>query len=119
MISFHQIKERRTILTKDRDLLKRNDVTHGYWIRNRDVTEQVKEINRRFQLNNLILPFSRCMKCNVLLQKTEKNIIEERLEKNTKLLFDEFYICSSCKQIYWKGSHYQNMLKIINEIIES
>jgi uncharacterized protein len=113
------LEERRTILTKDRDLLKRNEVTHGYWIRNMEVNDQVKEVNSRFQLTGLILPFSRCMKCNTLLEKTDKSKIEGRLEMNTKLLFDEFLICPSCQQIYWKGSHYQNMLKIINEIKES
>ena len=112
-------EERRTILTKDRNLLKRNDVSHGYWVRNTDVTEQVKEVTRRFQLNNLIIPFSRCMKCNSILESTEKGNIEEMLEKNTKELFDEFYKCPSCGQVYWKGSHYQKMLTIINEIKES
>ena len=28
------LNEKRTILTKDKEILKRNDVTHGYWVRN-------------------------------------------------------------------------------------
>jgi hypothetical protein len=113
------IEESRTILTKDRELLKRNDISHGYWIRNKEVIEQVKEVNIRFHLNNLILPFSRCMKCNTPLNKTEKKDIIQRLEEKTKNLYDEFFICPSCNQIYWKGSHYQNMLKFVNAVKES
>ena len=112
------INERRTVLTKDRNLLKRNDVTHGYWIRNKEVIDQLKEVAIRFHLNNLIQPFSRCMKCNTLLKKTEKKNIMERLEENTRNFFDEFFTCPSCNRIYWKGSHYQKMVKIINAIKE-
>ena len=112
------INERRTVLTKDRNLLKRNDVTHGYWIRNKEVIDQLKEVAIRFHLNNLIQPFSRCMKCNTLLKKTEKKNIMERLEENTRNFFDEFFTCPSCNRIYWKGSHYQKMVKIINAIRE-
>lgn len=112
------IKEKRTILTKGRELLKRNDVSHGYWIRGTEVIDQVKEVNRRFHLNNLIVPFSRCMKCNTPLKRTEKKNVVNRLEENTRNLYDEFFICPSCNRIYWKGSHYQNMLKFINEIRE-
>ena len=113
------ISQKRTILTKDRNLLKRNDVTHGYWIRNQKVVEQVKEVTKRFDLNNLIQPFSRCIICNELLKKTEKKEIVNRLEENTRDLFDEFFICPSCKRIYWKGSHHMSMEKIINEIREN
>jgi len=112
------INERRTILTKDRNLLKRNDVSHGYWIRNLGGIEQTKEVTRRFQLNNLIQPFSRCMICNTLLEKIEKKDIIERLEENTRNLFDEFFTCPSCNRIYWKGSHYQEMVSIIDKIRE-
>jgi len=113
------INERRTILTKDRNILKRNDVAHGYWIRNIKIIDQVKEVTRRFQLNNLIQPFSRCMKCNIQLIQTEKENIIDRLEENTRNLFEKFFICPSCSQIYWKGSHYQKMLDTINDIRES
>jgi uncharacterized protein len=111
--------ETRAILTKDRELLKRNDVSHGYWIRNLDVISQVKEVINRFQLNSLANPFSRCIKCNTLLVKTEKKDIIEKLEENTRNLFNEFFICPLCERIYWKGSHYQEMVKLINEIRES
>jgi len=34
------------------------------------------------------------------------------------LYFNEFQICPACKQIYWKGSHYERMEKLIEQIIE-
>jgi len=36
------IKEKRAILTKDRGILKRNEVTHGYWVRATKAEAQAK-----------------------------------------------------------------------------
>jgi hypothetical protein len=36
-----------------------------------------------------------------------------RLEPKTKKYFHEFHICQQCDQIYWKGSHYQRLEKLI------
>lgn len=30
--------------------------------------------------------------------------------------YQDFYRCSDCQNIYWKGSHYEKMLKIIDKI---
>jgi uncharacterized protein len=113
------INEHRTILTKDRNILKRNDVTRGYWIREKEVLDQVKEVTSRFHLYGLIQPFSRCMKCNMLLKEIGGEKVIETLEENTKEFYDEFFICTSCSRIYWKGSHYKEMLKTIKDIRES
>jgi uncharacterized protein len=115
------ISEKRTILTKNINLLKRNDITHGYWIRNTNLIDQVKEVIKRFQLTKLIIPFNRCMECNTLLKKVDKIKVAGKLEENTRYYFDEFCTCPSCKRIYWKGSHYKKMsetIKLIKEYTE-
>ncbi len=67
------------------------------------------EIIRRFELQSQIKPFHRCMSCNGLIKKVEKEEIEERLEPKTRKFFTEFFICSDCQKIYWRGSHFINM----------
>ena len=79
-LSAHEL---RTILTQERNLLKRKDVTHGYWIRNNAAGLQLKEVIKRFQLEDLFSPFSRCMECNGLIKIVDKEQIIERLEPNT------------------------------------
>jgi hypothetical protein len=108
--------ELRTILTKDRDLLKRKNVTHGYWIRNNDSAGQLKEVIKRFHLEDLFRPFSRCMECNGLITAIAKEKIIDRLEVNTIIYFNEFVTCLSCGRIYWKGSHFQKMEEIFKSI---
>ena len=100
------LKERRTIITRDRRLLHVKEVTHGYCIRSTIPVRQLQEIFRRFDLQFNIRPFYRCMMCNGLISEVEKDAIIHRLEPKTKLYYHEFYRCSGCDRIYWKGTHY-------------
>ena len=63
-----------------------------------------------------IQPFHRCLLCNHLLEAVDKGTILHRLELLTKQYFDKFHICPACGQIYWKGSHYEKMQKLIELI---
>ena len=111
-------EERRILLTKDRGVLKRNLVTHGYCVREIDPQLQLQEVIRRFDLQTSIAPFQRCLKCNGKLEPVEKEKILDRLEHNTSLYYDDFRICLQCSQIYWKGSHYSRMLQFLEEVLE-
>ena len=46
------LKEKRAILTKDRGILKRGEVTHGYWVRSTKVEEQVKGSAEKIRSSN-------------------------------------------------------------------
>ncbi|MBC8496971.1 MAG: Mut7-C ubiquitin/RNAse domain-containing protein [Anaerolineales bacterium] len=106
--------DRRILLTRDRGLLKRSQVTHGYCVRAKNPKQQVKEILGRFDLTGLAKPFSRCARCNGLLKPVPKAEVYDRLEPKTKLYYEEFRICEACDQIYWKGSHFERMEGFIN-----
>ena len=110
------LKERRAILTRDRGILKRNEVTHGYWVRSTKVEEQVKEVLKRFDLKNQIKEFSRCLECNDLLKPIKKDSIISQLPPKVAKLQNEFYECPSCKKNFWKGTHYLRMLKFIQSL---
>lgn len=109
-------EEKRAIITKNRNILKRNEVTHGYFVRSDVVEDQLEEIINRFHLQKVIKPFSRCMECNVLLEKAEKEKISDKIPEKVKAFHDEFYICISCSRIYWKGSHFSNMQKLFERM---
>ncbi|RPI99759.1 MAG: twitching motility protein PilT [Chloroflexi bacterium] len=109
--------EHRTLLTRDRGLLKRKMVTHGYCVRETDSRKQVSEVLRRFDLYRLIAPFQRCVHCNGLLEAVDKAAIHDRLEPDTLAYYDEFRRCPTCDRIYWKGTHYDRMQQFIQEII--
>ena len=108
--------EGRVLLTRDVGLLKRNLVTHGYWIRATIPRQQVIEIVRRFDLVGLIMPFQRCVHCNGPLRATSKSSVLHRLLPETRQHHEEFNICEVCNRVYWKGSHYRRMCHFIDAI---
>jgi uncharacterized protein with PIN domain/sulfur carrier protein ThiS len=110
------VQEGRVLLTRDRRLLMRKVIVYGYCLRNLDPKLQLVEVLRRFGLFGKIRPFNRCLLCNSLLQPIRKEAILDRLEPLTKLYYDEFRFCASCDQVYWKGSHYERMRRLIEEI---
>jgi uncharacterized protein with PIN domain len=110
-------REERILLSRDRRLLMRKTVTYGYCLRSLDSLEQLTEVVRRFDLSSRIAPFHRCLRCNHPLEPVAKEAVLDRLEPLTRLYFDEFQICPACGQIYWKGSHYDKMRHLIEEML--
>ncbi len=108
--------DHRILLTRDRGLLKRRVVTHGYWVRESNPQQQLVEIVRRFELCRLVEPFRRCIRCNGLLQPVDKETLADKLPPNTRKTYDEFHVCSDCHQIYWKGSHYRPLVTFAHAV---
>ena len=111
-------QQRRILLTQDRGLLKRNLVTHGYCVRESNPEQQLLEVVRRFDLTESIEPFQRCLRCNGLLQEIAKEEISQQLLPDTRRYYDEFHMCQSCNQVYWKGSHYQRMRDFLKRVLD-
>jgi len=110
------LKDRRIILTRDRGILKYRSVTHGYWIRSQNPSEQFREVIRRFDLVNCFHPFYRCMSCNGLIKKARKDEIIDKLKPRTIQFYNDFYQCAKCSKIYWQGSHYKKMKEFISHL---
>ena len=108
--------ERRILLTRDRDLLKRSVVTHGYYVRATDPRRQVEEIMDRFDLYRAIQPFQRCTRCNGLLVAAPKHQVWERLPPETRRYVEAFWECGQCGQLYWEGSHMPHIRRFIENL---
>jgi uncharacterized protein len=108
-------REERILLSRDRRLLMRKTVVHAYCLRSLEPLEQLSEIMVRFDLRDQALPFHRCLRCNHPLETVSKEAVLNRLEPLTRLYFDEFRFCPACSQVYWKGSHYERMRKLIEQ----
>lgn len=112
------LKDKRTILTRDKGILKRNNVTHGYWIRNEDPESQLKEVVNRLNLKRLIKEFERCLECNTKLEKINKESVIDKLPLKVKKRQSEFWYCRKCDKIYWQGTHFERMKKIIDRLLQ-
>lgn len=110
-------QQHRIVLTRDRRLLRRKAITHGYFVRSDHPRQQVREVLKRFDLYQNTAPFSRCGNCNGKLVMVEKHKILDRLEPLTRQHYDNFKICEDCGQLYWAGSHYERASKLLEELI--
>jgi len=109
-------KNNRALLTRDRRLLMHAAVKHGYYLRSQNPLEQTIEVLRRFDLGSILSPFSRCLRCNSLLEPAEKEKVIGELEPLTKIYYNEFRRCTGCAQVYWSGSHFTKLQKRLDQI---
>jgi uncharacterized protein len=110
------LREKRIILTRDRGIMKKNAVTHGYWLRNDDPGKQLMEVIGRLQLQGQFRPFSRCSNCNGELAEADKESLKDRLHDDTLSYYHEFWECRGCGKIYWEGSHFSRILDWLDDI---
>jgi uncharacterized protein with PIN domain len=108
--------EHRILLTRDQGLLKRSLVTHGYWVRATAPREQLREVIARFDLARLAQPFTRCLNCNGLLQVAALEEVKDAVPENAARFYTDFWRCAACGKVYWRGSHYQRMARLIEEM---
>jgi len=110
--------EHRILLTRDKQLLMRKQITRGYYLRATQPRKQLAEILNHFDLHKVQQPFTRCIHCNGEIKPVAKEQIAPHLLPRTKAWYNEFWQCAQCNKIYWKGSHYQRMQQLIEAIHE-
>ena len=108
--------EHRILLTRDRALLMHRVVTHGCYIRQRLPKAQVRYLVGRLDLCGLIDPFSRCIRCNGIVEDVEKESAAAELPERVREVCEEVRRCGDCRRLYWKGSHYERMREFIDTL---
>ncbi len=109
--------DRRILLTRDRGILKRSELTHASYVREQVPRRQVVEVLRRFDLFGAAVPFGRCLACNGVLEHVEKAEVHDLLPPRTRRDFDEFRRCRGCGRVYWKGSHYDRLRALVDDVL--
>jgi uncharacterized protein with PIN domain len=106
-------KDKRILLTRDIGILKNNQATRAAFVYATDPDKQWKEMIERFTLTKWAKPFSRCLECNGAIKRIAKTKVETLLPPKVKQYYDVFWRCMSCQKIYWHGSHYEKLVKLI------
>ena len=87
------VAERRILLTRDRELLKRAAVTHGYYVRATAPRQQLAEVVERFDLAGSLRPFERCLECNTPLDPATPEQAAARVPVGVAERHREFRLC--------------------------
>lgn len=106
-------RQGRVLLTRDRDLLKRGRVEHGYYVRSTRPRHQLVEVVRRYELLSRMSPFSRCLDCNGELRLAEPAEIDSSVPPDAREAYERFRGCENCGKVYWAGSHVEAMEGLI------
>ena len=106
-------RERRIILTRDKGILKNGRVTHGHWLRSTDASVQLEEVIHALDLARNIHPYTRCMECNGELEPIERSEAGPSVPLQVFLVYRDFKRCTRCRRVYWKGSHFERLDKVV------
>lgn len=107
---------RRTILTRDKGLLRRRDVERGYFVRATSADLQLAEVLHALQLEARVSPFTRCRECNTLLEEAARESVEARLPPKVRAAHTRFRRCPGCDRVYWEGTHYARMRALLDRV---
>ena len=99
--------EKRVLLTRDRELARRRGL-ETLLITSEDLEEQVEEI--REALGPPPDPsLTRCSVCNGLLEEVSRADIADEVAPYIRRTHRDFFRCTGCDRVYWRGSHVEGM----------
>jgi uncharacterized protein with PIN domain len=109
--------QKRTILTRDKGLLRRRDVDRGYFVRATQSEAQLAEAIRALQLEGLLAPFTRCRECNAPLEDVAKEAVLDRIPEKVRGFYERFKRCPGCDRVYWEGTHFARMKEMLKKTV--
>ena len=112
------VTDERILLTRDRGLLMRSEITHGYCPRSDDPELQLLEVVDRYRLAPRIRPFSRCVHCNGALEAASPEEVRHEVPPRVLREHDSFTRCAGCGQVFWPGSHRRAMGAWVDPLVE-
>lgn len=114
------LKEGRVLLTRDTQIMRRRIVTIGklkaLLVRDDDPKYQLNQVVTTMGLNYNYGLFTRCLECNQPLIDLSKDDAQDLVPPYVFRTQSEFKQCSTCKRVYWRGTHWQNMNREIEQL---
>jgi hypothetical protein len=112
--------ENRILLTRDRRIMKRRDIVgdriKAILIESDRFKAQVRQVLSTLKLDkSCFRPFTLCLECNRRLEQRAKETIKDRVPPYVYLTQEHFAECPACGRLYWHGTHWQAMVREIDE----
>ncbi|MCW4011844.1 MAG: Mut7-C RNAse domain-containing protein [Candidatus Bathyarchaeota archaeon] len=111
------LKTGRILVTRDSELVQRSikNGTPALLIESAETLKQLREITDVYNLD-VIPKNTRCPRCNGLLEPVEKTTLKEIVPEESYNVFDEFWRCVECEAVYWRGSHWVQILESLERL---
>lgn len=113
-------REKRVLLTRDRALYKIAPNDYAFLITPQIPERQLSQLAENYPITFDSSRFLiRCLECNTPLQPVPKQEIKGRVPRRVYNHRDEFFYCSFCDQVFWRGDHARRMRKKLQGLLES
>ena len=81
--------------------------------------EQFREVVDRLGLDTRSGLWTRCTLCNARIEPAEKADVETLVEAKIFRLYEQFYRCTGCHHVYWRGSHVDRIVRNLGLLLQS
>jgi len=110
--------ENRVLLTRDRELARRRGA-RTLFVTGERLEDQIRQV-----LTDLNLAPgqpgaegpSRCPVCNTPLEAINRQTAAARVPAYVAQTQDQFRSCPGCQRVYWRGSHWQQMVEFLDRL---
>ena len=114
------LKENRVILTRDTQVMKRGVITNGrlsaILIDSDEPERQALQVIETLHLDFRSRLFTICLECNNPLEERGKEEIKDRVPPYVFKTQPQYMECPVCHRIYWRGTHWQAMLRKLERL---
>ena len=115
-------KENRIVISRDKDLVRisQKNGLNAIHIQSDDEIHQLYDIMDCLNLKMVEIngDKARCPNCNSETQTINKKNVYQKLPQKVLEQNDKFWICKGCNQIFWEGTHIQNLQKLVRTLNE-
>lgn len=112
--------ESRILITRDVNLYRRaiKKGLEAFLLTSNSHIEQIAEITHHYNLEVLVDPaLSRCPRCNGRLENTKDiDKLANLVSINTLKAYKDFWLCRQCKQVFWQGRMWSNIMNVVKRI---
>jgi hypothetical protein len=109
--------EGRVLLSRDRALVGRRDLSHAYLVSATAPRAQAVEVVRRLDLAGQVRPFRRCLVCNAEVAMIAVDEVVAPLPEWVRATQGQVARCPDCGRLYWRGGHWRRMQQLLNAIL--
>lgn len=110
-------KDQRILLSRDTRLLVRKAVTRFIYLESDDVQKQLGQILRITGIRRFPALFTRCLYCNEVLEKIDRQRVCKRVPPFVLKTQPHFKMCPSCGKIYWAGTHRKAVIRTLENLL--
>ena len=112
-------EEGRALITKDTKLFQGKGSLKALLIREDNPFLQLQEVVHLFELPvTEDMLFSRCLTCNTPLEDVAPEEVKGEVPDYIYHTHQEFSRCPFCRKVYWAGTHYGHMARVVKRLQE-